>query len=184
MSFVWNAYSCHFWRFRGICPLNGEACRPNPKRNILACKDIIWHVDHQNLSAAVTCVCDEETSKRRTKRNLTLANWATQPPHPRPQIKMKFGSGIVFEGCFKYQVSWKSVELFQRCGGKYFSFHWFGLYSCHRGVATGGGYIGIYTPPLPPKNQSSLQICMWLLVVFFLFEPAQIVVDFEIGMTS
>ena len=25
---------------------------------------------------------------------------------------------------------------------------------------------------------------MWLLAVFFLFDPGQIVVDFEIGMTS
>ena len=48
-----------------------------------------------------------------------------------------------------------------------------------RGVAT-GGYIGIYTP----QNQSTIQIFMWLLVVFFLFDPGQIVVDFETGMTS
>ena len=31
-----------------------------------------------------------------------------------------------------------------------------------RGIATGGRYIGIYTP----QNQSTLQIFMWLLVVF------------------
>jgi len=43
-----------------------------------------------------------------------------------------------------------------------------------------GGYIGIYTP----QNQSTLQIFMWILVVFFLFDARQIVVDFEIGMTS
>jgi len=43
-----------------------------------------------------------------------------------------------------------------------------------------GGYIGIYIP----QNQSTLQIFMWLLVVFFLFDPGQIVVDFEIGRTS
>jgi len=42
-----------------------------------------------------------------------------------------------------------------------------------------GGYIGIY-----PQNQSTIQIFMWLLVVFFLFDPGQIVVDFETGMTS
>ena len=47
-----------------------------------------------------------------------------------------------------------------------------------------GWYIGIYTPPKKKKNQSILQIFMWLLVVFFLFDPGQIVVDFEIGMTS
>jgi len=33
-----------------------------------------------------------------------------------------------------------------------------------------GGYIGIYTPP-QKKNQSTVQIFMWLLVVFFLFDP-------------
>ena len=43
-----------------------------------------------------------------------------------------------------------------------------------------GGNIGIYIP----QNQSTLQIFMWLLVVFFLFDPGQIVVDFEIGMIS
>ena len=42
------------------------------------------------------------------------------------------------------------------------------------------GYIGIYTPQI----QSTLHIFMWLLVVFFLFDPGQIVVDFEIEMTS
>jgi len=35
-----------------------------------------------------------------------------------------------------------------------------------------GGYIGIYAPS--QKNQSTLQIFMWLLVVFFLFDPGQI----------
>jgi len=34
-----------------------------------------------------------------------------------------------------------------------------------RGVATGGVYRYIYPPPL--KNQSTLQIFMWSLVVFF-----------------
>jgi len=46
-----------------------------------------------------------------------------------------------------------------------------------RGVATGRG---IYTSP-PKKNQSTLHIFMWLLVVF-LFDPGQIVVDFQIGI--
>jgi len=49
----------------------------------------------------------------------------------------------------------------------------------YRGVATGG--ISVYIPP--SQNQSTLQIFMWLLVVF-LFDPGQIVVDFEIGRTS
>jgi len=35
--------------------------------------------------------------------------------------------------------------------------------STTKGVETGGVYIGIYTP----QNQSTLQIFMWLLVVFF-----------------
>jgi len=48
-----------------------------------------------------------------------------------------------------------------------------------RGVATGGISVYIY-----PQNQSTLQIFMCLLVVFFLFDPGQIVVNFEIGMTS
>ena len=35
---------------------------------------------------------------------------------------------------------------------------------CWQGRSDGGGYIGIYTPQ---KNQSALQIFMWLLVVVF-----------------
>ena len=34
-----------------------------------------------------------------------------------------------------------------------------------RGVATGG--ISVYIPPQKKKNQSTLQMFMWLLVVFF-----------------
>jgi len=45
-------------------------------------------------------------------------------------------------------------------------------------VVARGVYRYIY-----PQNQCTLQIFMWLLVVFFLFDPGQIVVDFEIGMT-
>jgi len=48
-----------------------------------------------------------------------------------------------------------------------------------QGRSDGGYNIGIYNP----QNQSTLQIFMWLLVVF-LFDPEQIVVDLEIGMTS
>jgi len=50
----------------------------------------------------------------------------------------------------------------------------------------GGGGISVYIPPpqKKKKNQSTLQIFMWLLIVVFLFDPGQIVVDFEIGRTS
>ena len=56
-----------------------------------------------------------------------------------------------------------------------------GMLVSYRGVATGGrgGYIGIYTSKisLPYKF-----LCGYWL--FFLFDPGQIVVDFEIGITS
>jgi len=42
-----------------------------------------------------------------------------------------------------------------------------------------GGYIGIYTPKISLPNKF---LCGYWL--FFLFDPGQIVVDFEIGMTS
>jgi len=48
----------------------------------------------------------------------------------------------------------------------------------NQGRSKGG--ISVY---IPPQNQSTLQIFMRLLVVFLLFDPGQIVVDFEIGMT-
>jgi len=43
-----------------------------------------------------------------------------------------------------------------------------------------GGYIGIYIPP------KSVYLTNFYVVTgcFFLFDPGQIVVDFEIGMTS
>ena len=44
------------------------------------------------------------------------------------------------------------------------------LLSTFRVVATAG--ISVYI--LPPPNQSTLQIFMWLLVVFFLFDAGQI----------
>jgi len=37
---------------------------------------------------------------------------------------------------------------------------------CKEQGRSDGGYISIYTPP-KKKNQSTLQIFMWLLVVFF-----------------
>ena len=53
------------------------------------------------------------------------------------------------------------------------------LADCDQGRSD-GGYIGIYTP----KISLPYKFFMWLLAVFFLFHPGQIVVDFEIGMTS
>jgi len=53
-----------------------------------------------------------------------------------------------------------------------------------RGVATGEGGISVYIPP-PKKKKISLPykfLCDYCL--FFLFDPGQIVVGFEIGMTS
>ena len=51
-----------------------------------------------------------------------------------------------------------------------------------RGVAT-GGYIGIYIPP--PKKKSVYLTNFYVVTgCCFFFDPGQIVVDFEIGMTS
>jgi len=55
----------------------------------------------------------------------------------------------------------------------------FGVTDVYQGRSD-GGYIGIYIPP------KSVYLTNFYVVTgcFFLFDPGQIVVDFEIGMTS
>jgi len=63
-----------------------------------------------------------------------------------------------------------------RCG--YIVYKYVEVLCCNQGH-NDGGYIGIYTPKISlPYKFSVVTGC------FFLFDPTQIVVDFEIGMSS
>ena len=60
-----------FW---GFDRLNAELHQQNPKRHILACKDVILPIDRQIRSTGVTYARAHETKKDK-ERNLSVAKW-------------------------------------------------------------------------------------------------------------
>ena len=136
------------------------------------------HVVHGSAWTLKRKICDEQLVTSwwlvgDCRYNLMLKCWL-YVPHARPSFKYLVQQLNIFA-----RRSTDPVDVFS--GQRRPTTAAAGMRCCvlnNRGVAT-GVYRYIY-----PQNQSTLQIFTWLLVVFFLFDPGQIVVDFEIGMTS
>jgi len=95
-----------------LTPSIGRYINRTPERLILAWKDVMWCIGHQNWSTVTTCVRDEEIKKDRKKPY--CGKLAIRPDNPRLPIKIVFG--MVAGSNYKFQVSWTSVT--KLCGVK------------------------------------------------------------------
>jgi len=95
----------------------GSSINKTSKRHIRRQKDVIWRINRENRSTAVTCARDEVTKKRKKPDVQSKSGYSSRPPTSwdRNEILHGVWHPVVSS---KVRISSASVKWFRSCGGR------------------------------------------------------------------